>query len=167
MLLRAAQEKSSAHPPSLIFTGATAAMRGSANLAGFAPAKFASRALAQSLAREFGPQGVHVAHVVIDGMIDLPSSREMMKNAGPNDMIDPQAVSFQDANNARRPECSYCDRLRTATGTCILSRHLPLHTRWICVLLVKSSRPSAKHTKRHNIMRQSLDSLAKDHRTDI
>lgn len=125
-------------------------MRGSANLSAFAPAKFASRALAQSLAREFGPQGVHVAHVVIDGMIDLPSSREMMKNAGPNDMIDPQAVSLQYVDNASRSECSYCDRLRTATGTCILSRHLLLLTRWICGRLVKSSKPSVKNTRRQN-----------------
>jgi NAD(P)-dependent dehydrogenase (short-subunit alcohol dehydrogenase family) len=54
----------------IIFTGATAALRGSANFAAFAGAKHALRALAQSMARELGPQGVHVAHVVIDGAID-------------------------------------------------------------------------------------------------
>lgn len=51
----------------LIFTGATASLKGSAQFAAFAPAKFATRALSQSLAREFGPQGVHVAHVIVDG----------------------------------------------------------------------------------------------------
>jgi NAD(P)-dependent dehydrogenase (short-subunit alcohol dehydrogenase family) len=54
----------------IIFTGATAALRGSANFAAFAGAKHALRALAQSMARELGPQGIHVAHVVVDGAID-------------------------------------------------------------------------------------------------
>ena len=54
----------------IIFTGATAALRGAANFAAFAGAKHALRALAQSMARELGPQGVHVAHVVVDGAID-------------------------------------------------------------------------------------------------
>jgi NAD(P)-dependent dehydrogenase (short-subunit alcohol dehydrogenase family) len=54
----------------ILFTGATASLRGSANFAAFAGAKHALRALAQSLARELGPRGVHVAHVVVDGAID-------------------------------------------------------------------------------------------------
>jgi len=54
----------------ILFTGATAALRGSANFAAFAGAKHALRALAQSMARELGPQGVHVAHVIVDGAID-------------------------------------------------------------------------------------------------
>jgi NAD(P)-dependent dehydrogenase (short-subunit alcohol dehydrogenase family) len=54
----------------IIFTGATAALRGAANFAAFAGAKHALRALAQSMARELGPQGIHVAHVVVDGAID-------------------------------------------------------------------------------------------------
>ena len=54
----------------IIFTGATASLRGSANFAAFAGAKHALRALAQSMARELGPRGIHVAHVVIDGGID-------------------------------------------------------------------------------------------------
>ncbi|CRG83828.1 hypothetical protein PISL3812_01184 [Talaromyces islandicus] len=71
LLLKGVEEKSE-HPPSLIFTGATASVRGSANFAGFASAKFALRALSQSLAREFGPKGVHVAHIIVDGIIDIP-----------------------------------------------------------------------------------------------
>ncbi|MDD5333357.1 MAG: SDR family oxidoreductase [Rhodoferax sp.] len=55
---------------SIIFTGATASLRGAANFAAFAGAKHALRALAQSMARELGPLGIHVAHVVIDGAID-------------------------------------------------------------------------------------------------
>jgi NAD(P)-dependent dehydrogenase (short-subunit alcohol dehydrogenase family) len=54
----------------IIFTGATAALRGSANFAAFAGAKHALRALAQSMARELGPKNIHVAHVVVDGAID-------------------------------------------------------------------------------------------------
>lgn len=63
------------HPPTLIFTGATASVKGSANFAAFATGKFALRALAQSLAREFGPKGVHVSHVIIDGVIDIPRTK--------------------------------------------------------------------------------------------
>jgi len=54
----------------ILFTGATAGIRGSANFAAFAGAKHALRALAQSMARELGPKGIHVAHVVVDGAID-------------------------------------------------------------------------------------------------
>ncbi len=54
----------------IIFTGATASMRGASGFSAFAGAKFALRALAQSMARELGPQGVHVAHSIIDGAID-------------------------------------------------------------------------------------------------
>ncbi len=56
----------------ILFTGATASLRGGAGFAAFAGAKHALRALAQSMARELGPQGIHVAHVVIDGAIDTP-----------------------------------------------------------------------------------------------
>lgn len=61
---------------SLLFTGATASLRGSAGFACLAVAKFGLRALAQSMAREFGPKGIHVAHVVIDAMIAGPRWRE-------------------------------------------------------------------------------------------
>ncbi|RHZ58424.1 hypothetical protein CDV55_103948 [Aspergillus turcosus] len=69
------QAKGLQHPPTLIFTGATASLKGSANFAAFASGKFALRALAQSLAREFGPKGVHVSHVIIDGVIDIPRTK--------------------------------------------------------------------------------------------
>ncbi len=60
----------------IIFTGATASLRGSANFAAFSGAKMALRALAQSMARELGPRGLHVAHVVIDGAIDTAFIRD-------------------------------------------------------------------------------------------
>ncbi|HOZ94168.1 MAG TPA: SDR family oxidoreductase [Ottowia sp.] len=60
----------------IIFTGATASVRGAAGFAAFAGAKHALRALAQSMARELGPQGIHVAHCIIDGAIDTAFIRE-------------------------------------------------------------------------------------------
>jgi short-subunit dehydrogenase len=60
----------------ILFTGATAGLRGSANFAAFAGAKHALRALAQSMARELGPMNIHVAHVVVDGAIDTDFIRE-------------------------------------------------------------------------------------------
>ncbi|KAJ9199478.1 hypothetical protein DTO166G4_5490 [Paecilomyces variotii] len=80
------------HPPSLIFTGATASVRGSANCSGFASGKFALRALSQSLAREFGPQGVHVSHVIVDGVIDIPRTKSW-KFDHPDAKISPDAIA--------------------------------------------------------------------------
>jgi len=86
--------ESSPHPPSLIVTGATASLRGSATMSSFASGKFAKRATAQSLAREFGPKGVHVAHAIIDGVIDIPRTREWPVNGGvPDGKIDPDAIA--------------------------------------------------------------------------
>ena len=58
----------------ILFTGATASIRGGAGFSAFAGAKHALRALAQSMARELGPQGIHVAHVIIDGAVDAPDT---------------------------------------------------------------------------------------------
>ena len=63
----------------IIFTGATASMRGGANFAAFASAKNGLRALAQSMARELGPQNIHVAHVIIDAAVDT----EWLKSINP------------------------------------------------------------------------------------
>jgi len=60
----------------VLFTGATASVRGAAGFAAFAGGKAALRALAQSMARELGPKGIHVAHVIIDGLIDTAFARE-------------------------------------------------------------------------------------------
>jgi NAD(P)-dependent dehydrogenase (short-subunit alcohol dehydrogenase family) len=65
----------------ILFTGATASLRGSANFAPFAIAKFGLRALAQSMARELGPKGIHVAHVVIDGQIGVTEDDAKLKPA--------------------------------------------------------------------------------------
>lgn len=82
-----------AHAGTILFTGATAALRGGAGFAGLAVGKFGQRALAQSLAREFGPQGIHVAHVVIDGQIDSPRTRarDIARNVAT--FLDPAAIA--------------------------------------------------------------------------
>ena len=61
---------------SIFFTGATASLRGASGFSAFAGAKFALRALSQSMARELGPQGIHVAHFIIDGAIDTAFIKE-------------------------------------------------------------------------------------------
>ena len=81
----------------LLFTGATASVRGSAHFAAFAAAKNGLRAVAQSMARELGPKNIHVAHVVIDGMIDTAAVRarfaERVKDLGPDAMLDTDAIA--------------------------------------------------------------------------
>lgn len=78
---------------SVILTGATASLRGSANFSALATGKFALRALAQSMAREFGPQGIHVAHTIIDGQIDTPRVRDMSPDRDENTMLSPDAIA--------------------------------------------------------------------------
>ena len=82
---------------SLVFTGATASLRGGAKFAAFAASKAALRSLAQSLAREHGPQGIHVAHVVIDGGIDGERLRsaapQRVTAAGTDGLLDPDAIA--------------------------------------------------------------------------
>ncbi|MFN3571010.1 MAG: SDR family oxidoreductase [Polaromonas sp.] len=73
---RMVQRDGDGHKGTIIFTGATASLRGGANFAAFSGAKMALRALAQSMARELGPRGVHVAHVVVDGAIDTAFIRD-------------------------------------------------------------------------------------------
>ena len=90
-LLLKANSNSPKHPPTLIFTGATASIKGSANFAGFAAGKFALRAMSQSLAREYGPKGVHVSHAIIDGVIDIPRMKEW--DLGEGGKISSEAVS--------------------------------------------------------------------------
>ncbi|PYH97987.1 NAD(P)-binding protein [Aspergillus ellipticus CBS 707.79] len=86
------QAKGLEHPPTLIFTGATASLKGSANFSSFASGKFALRALAQSLAREFGPKGVHVSHVIIDGVIDIPRTKQWQFEHE-DAKLDPEAIA--------------------------------------------------------------------------
>jgi NAD(P)-dependent dehydrogenase (short-subunit alcohol dehydrogenase family) len=81
----------------ILFTGATASIRGSSHFAAFAAAKNGLRAVAQSMARELGTKGIHVAHVVIDGMIDTAAVRarfpDRVKDLGPDAMLDTAAIA--------------------------------------------------------------------------
>lgn len=80
----------------ILLTGATASLKGSANFAAFAAGKFALRALAQSAAREFGPRGLHVAHVVIDGLIAGPNADPAwLEGMGEDGALDPAAIAEQ------------------------------------------------------------------------
>ncbi len=82
----------------IIFTGATASMRGRAKFAAFASSKAALRALAQSAAREFGPQGLHIAHVVIDGAVDGDRIRSLLprlkEQRGPDGLLKPDDIAL-------------------------------------------------------------------------
>jgi len=73
----------------VVFTGATTSVRGREGALGFSAAKFAVRGMAQSLARELGPEGVHVAHVVLDGSIRPPDA----ETAEPPTTLDPDAIA--------------------------------------------------------------------------
>jgi NAD(P)-dependent dehydrogenase (short-subunit alcohol dehydrogenase family) len=77
----------------VLLTGATASLRGSARFSALAVGKFGLRALAQSMAREFGPQGVHVAHVIVDGQINTPRVREMSREREDHTMLAPDAIA--------------------------------------------------------------------------
>ncbi|MGA0571688.1 SDR family oxidoreductase [Variovorax sp. VNK109] len=82
------------HKGTILFTGATASLRGASGFAAFAGAKHALRALAQSMARELGPRGIHVAHVVVDGAIDTEFIRENF----------PERYALKDQDGILNPE---------------------------------------------------------------
>lgn len=94
----------------IIFTGATASVRGAAGFAAFASAKHGLRALAQSMARELGPQNIHVAHVVIDAAVDTawihenhPRAKELAAQDGivlPDDLAQNYINLYEQARNA-------------------------------------------------------------------
>ncbi len=77
----------------ILLTGATASLRGSAQFSALAVGKFGLRALAQSLAREFGVQGIHVAHIIIDGMINTPNIRELFPQKEEHTLLSPDAIA--------------------------------------------------------------------------
>jgi NAD(P)-dependent dehydrogenase (short-subunit alcohol dehydrogenase family) len=99
----------------LLFTGATASLRARPPFTGFASAKAALRAVAQGLAREFGPQGIHVAHVVIDGVIDGAYAREkfpdFVRAKGEDGLIDPGAIADVFLSLHRQPRSAWTHEL--------------------------------------------------------
>jgi len=77
----------------VVFTGATSAVRSLGGAIGFTAAKFAARGMAMDMAQEFGPEGVHVAHVVIDGQIDGTGAREMFPDRADETFLDPDEMA--------------------------------------------------------------------------
>jgi NAD(P)-dependent dehydrogenase (short-subunit alcohol dehydrogenase family) len=77
----------------ILVTGNTSAIRGKANFAGFAPTKAAQRILSESIARDLGPRGIHVAYILIDAVIDVPRMRERLPEAPDEFFIKPSAIA--------------------------------------------------------------------------
>jgi len=77
----------------MLFTGATAGVKAGPKSVSFGPAKFAMRGLAQSLARDLGPRGIHVAWINVDGIIDIPAVRQRYPQMKTEDMLSPDAIA--------------------------------------------------------------------------
>ena len=79
----------------ILFTGATASLRGGSGFVNLASPKFGLRAVAQSMARELGPKNIHVAHVIIDGQIRSERYAHLEGARGPDSLLDPDAIAAQ------------------------------------------------------------------------
>lgn len=95
----------------ILFTGATASLRGGARFANLAVPKFGLRALAQSMARELGPKNVHVAHVIIDGQIDSERYRHLAAQRGPDALLPPDAIAETYYQLHRQPRGAWTHEL--------------------------------------------------------
>lgn len=91
----------------IIATGNTSALRGKGNFAGFAPTKAAQRILAESMARELGKQGVHVAYVVIDAVIDVPWTRKTYPDAPHEFFIQPADIADEIWHLIHQPKSAW------------------------------------------------------------
>ena len=91
----------------IIVTGNTSSQRGRANFAGFAPTKAAQRILAEAMARDLGPKGVHVAYIVIDAVIDVPWARERFKTKPDDFFIAPTAIADEAWHVANQPRSAW------------------------------------------------------------
>lgn len=89
----------------IVFTGASASIKGFAQSAAFAMGKFALRGLAQSMARELGPQGIHVAHMVIDG--GIRSATRPVPVDAPDSLLDPAAIAETYMQLIRQPRSAW------------------------------------------------------------
>lgn len=93
------------HDGAVFFTGASASVKGYAQSAPFAMGKFALRGLAQSMARELCPQGIHVAHVVVDG--GIRSARRQEPADKPDSMLDPDAIAASYLHLLQQPRSAW------------------------------------------------------------
>lgn len=91
----------------IIASGNTSALRGKSNFAGFAPTKAAQRILAESIARELGPKGIHVAYVVIDAVIDVPWTRAARPDAPDDFFIRPSDIADEIWHVAHQPRSAW------------------------------------------------------------
>lgn len=104
----------------ILFTGASASLRGGNGFAAFAGGKHALRALAQSMARELGPQGIHVAHVVVDGLIENENTARLMPelyaSKGPDGIIRPDDLAEVYWQLHRQPRTAWTFELDVRPG---------------------------------------------------
>jgi NAD(P)-dependent dehydrogenase (short-subunit alcohol dehydrogenase family) len=104
----------------IIVTGNTSAQRGRASFAGFAPTKAAQRILAESLARDLGPKGVHVAYLIIDAAIDVPWQRQLQPTKPDDFFISPKSIAAEVFHLAHQPKDSWS----------FLAEVRPFHETW-------------------------------------
>ena len=104
----------------IIVTGNTSAQRGKASFAGFAPTKAAQRILAESLARDLGPKGVHVAYLIIDAAIDVPWQRQLQPTKPDDFFISPKSIAAEVYHLAHQPKDSWS----------FLAEVRPFHETW-------------------------------------
>lgn len=95
----------------LILTGATAGLRGGSGFSAFAAAKFALRGLSQSLAREYGPKGVHVVHPILDGLIWSPQTRDRFDGVTQDRCLDPYDVAETYLQLIRQPTSAWTQEI--------------------------------------------------------
>ena len=107
----AARAMMAAGAGTIIFTGATASLRGSAGFANLAAPKFGLRAIAQSMARELGSKGIHVAHVIVDGQIESERSRPLLSQRGPMSLLPPGAIAETYYQLHRQPRGAWTHEL--------------------------------------------------------
>ncbi|PSK59203.1 hypothetical protein B9Z65_3527 [Elsinoe australis] len=110
-LLKVAGDSSTQHPPTLIYTGATASVKSNALMSSFSTGKYAMRALSQSVAREFAPKGVHVAHAIIDGVIDIPRTKEWLKDQPPEAKISAEGIADAYWNLHIQPKTAFTNEV--------------------------------------------------------
>jgi len=111
LLLKGVEGGDVKYPPTLVYTGATASVKSSALMSSFSTGKYAMRALAQSVAREFAPKGVHVAHAIIDGVIDIPRTKEWLKDQPKEAKISPHGIADAYWNLHTQPNTTFTNEI--------------------------------------------------------
>lgn len=91
----------------IVIIGATASLRGGANFAAFASAKAAQRSLAQSMARLLGPERIHVSYVIIDGVVDLPRTRQLLPDGPAEVFLQPDDIATSVYHLTRQPPSAW------------------------------------------------------------